>query len=48
MTLVHRVIQDILWNLIIRGRVQILGDINKYSPIWNPQCYYKQNAGPLE
>ncbi len=36
---VRRVIQDIPWNLVIRGRVLIAGDINAHSPIWNPRCH---------
>lgn len=47
-TLVHRVIQDIPWNLIIRGRVLITGDMNARSPMWNRRCHQRQNAGPLE
>lgn len=26
----------------------IIGDMNTHSPIWNPYCYTKKNAGPLE
>lgn len=26
----------------------IVGDMNAPSPIWNPHCYTKKNAGPLE
>lgn len=47
-TSVRRVIQDISWRAFIRGRVLIVGDMNAHSPIWNPRCYQKQNAGPLE
>ena len=32
-TLVRDVIQDILWNLIIRDQVLILGDMNVHSPM---------------
>lgn len=45
---VCRVIQDISWRAVIRGRVLIVGDMNAHSPIWNPRCHQKQNAGPLE
>ena len=44
----RRAIQDICWRSIIRGRVLIVGDMNAHSPIWNPHCHQRQNAGPLE
>ena len=45
---VRWVIQDIPWNLVIRGRVLIAGDMNAHSPMWNPRCHQRQYAGPLE
>ncbi len=45
---IRRVIQDIPWNLVIRGRVLIVGDMNAHSPMWNPRYHQRQNAGPLE
>lgn len=36
------------WELIIKGRVLILGDMNAHSPMWNPHCQTRKNAGPLE
>ena len=44
----RRAMQDISWSQVIRGRLLIVGDINAYSPIWNPRCRQRVNAGPLE
>ena len=44
----RRAIQDIRWRSVIRGRVLIVGDMNAHSPVWNPHCHQRQNAGPLE
>ncbi len=30
------------------SRVLIVGDMNMHSPIWNPYCHQRQNAGLLE
>ena len=46
--ILRRAIQDISWRQIIRGRVLIVGDVNAHSPMWNPHCRQKVNAGPLE
>ena len=36
------------WKPVIQGRVLIAGDINAYSPVWNPYCHQKQNVSVLE
>lgn len=32
----------------MKHRVLIVGDMNVHSPIWNPHCHQRKNAGPLE
>lgn len=44
----RRVVQDISWSLVTKGRVLIVGDMNAHNPMWNPHCHQRQNAGPLE
>ena len=44
----RRVVQDISWRPVMRGRVLIVGDMNAHNTMWNPHCRQKQNAGPLE
>lgn len=44
----RRAIQDIPWESVIKRRVLILGDMNAHSPMWNPHCQTRKNAGPLE
>ncbi len=42
-----RALEDIKWELIIRGRVLMAGDINAHSPLWNPHYHRRQNATVL-
>ena len=44
----RRVVEDISWRPVMRGRVLIVRDMNAHSTMWNPHCRQKQNAGPLE
>ncbi len=32
----------------MKRQVLIVGDMNAYSPMWNPYCHLRKNAGPLE
>jgi hypothetical protein len=43
-----RVIEDIQWQSLLRGRAVLLGDFNAHSPIWNPLITQRKEAGPLE
>ena len=45
---IRRAIEDFPWQAIIKRRVLIVGDMNAHSPVWNPHCHLKKNAGPLE
>ena len=45
---IRRAKEDLPWRSIIKGRVLIVGDMNAHSPMWNPHCHTKKNAGPLE
>ena len=47
-TRVRRVIEDMSWTSIIRGRVLIVGDVNAHSTMWNPHCRQSKNAAFLE
>ena len=44
----QRVLEDIMWDRVIRGRVLFLGDVNAHSPVWNPHYRRRDNAKPLE
>jgi endonuclease/exonuclease/phosphatase family metal-dependent hydrolase len=43
-----RAIEDITWNMLLRGRAVLLGDFNAHSPAWNPLISRRKDAGPLE
>ena len=45
---IRRAIEDFPWRPIIKRQVLIVGDINAHSPVWNPYCHRRKNAGPLE
>ncbi len=45
---IRRAIEDFPWQSIIKRRVMIVGDMNAHSPVWNPHCERRKNAGPLE
>ncbi len=47
-TVTRRAIEDFSWNIILQGRVLLLGDMNAHSPSWNPHCIRRQNSRPLE
>ncbi len=44
----RRVLEDIEWGPVIRGRVLIARDINNHSQVWNLHCHRRQNAAILE
>ena len=44
----QRVLKDIIWDRVIQGRVYLLGDVNTYSPVWNPHYQKRQNTEFLE
>lgn len=45
---IQQVIQDICWNLVIRGHVLLVGDINAHSSTWNLHYIRQQNAALFE
>ena len=45
---IRQAIEDFPWQFIMKRRVLIVGDMNAHSPIWNPHCHTRKNAGPLE
>ena len=45
---IKRAIEDINWNIILRGRAILLRDFNAYNPAWNPLITTRIRAGPLE
>ena len=44
----RKALEDVNWEPIIQRKVLVAGNVNAYSPVWNPHCHERQNTSILE